>query len=215
MVASECEPFAKTGGLADVVDALSRALGQAGHEVDVYLPRYRGIDPPGDAERLDLHVPTPFGEVHSRFPTGARFSPDGQWVAYASAERGTRTTIYVQPFPPTGAKYQLVAKGFDAPHELAWSPDGKELLYNPGVGRFEAVSVRTQPTFAFGNAVAVPRPFRTAPTNSRTLYDITPGGKFVGLIPAGQTEFGPTATPQIQVVLNWFEELRARVPPPK
>ena len=38
MVASECEPYAKTGGLADVVDALSRALGQLGHEVDVYLP---------------------------------------------------------------------------------------------------------------------------------------------------------------------------------
>ena len=33
MVASECEPFAKTGGLADVVDALSRALGRRGHEV--------------------------------------------------------------------------------------------------------------------------------------------------------------------------------------
>ncbi len=158
---------------------------------------------------------TPFGEVHSRFPTGARFSPDGQWVAYASTERGTRNTIYVQPFPPTGAKYQLFAKGSDIPHEVAWSPDGKELFYNPGVGRFEAVSVRTQPTFAFGNAVAVPRPFRTAPSNSRTLYDITPGGKFVGLIPAGQTEFGPLATPQIHVILNWFEELQARVPPPK
>ena len=43
MIASECEPFAKTGGLADVVDALARALGRAGHEVDVYLPRYRGL----------------------------------------------------------------------------------------------------------------------------------------------------------------------------
>ncbi|MBA3797274.1 MAG: glycogen/starch synthase, partial [Chloroflexi bacterium] len=38
MVASECEPYAKTGGLADVVDALARALGQLGHEADVYLP---------------------------------------------------------------------------------------------------------------------------------------------------------------------------------
>ena len=57
MIASECEPYAKTGGLADVVDALSRALGQAGHEVDVYLPRYRDLDPPQPAERLDLAVP--------------------------------------------------------------------------------------------------------------------------------------------------------------
>jgi starch synthase len=63
MIASECEPYAKTGGLADVVDALSRALGQIGHEVDVYLPRYRGIDPPGpDApERLDLSVQMSYG----------------------------------------------------------------------------------------------------------------------------------------------------------
>jgi starch synthase len=63
MVTSECEPFAKTGGLADVVDALARALGQLGHEVDVYLPRYRGVAPPGPADALDLHVPTPFGAV--------------------------------------------------------------------------------------------------------------------------------------------------------
>ncbi|HYI23520.1 MAG TPA: glycogen/starch synthase [Candidatus Limnocylindrales bacterium] len=57
MVASECEPFAKTGGLADVVDALSRALGRLGHEVDVYLPFYRGIAPPEPAERTELLVP--------------------------------------------------------------------------------------------------------------------------------------------------------------
>jgi starch synthase len=58
MIASECEPYAKTGGLADVVDALSRALGQAGHEVDVYLPLYRGLVAPEGAERLALDVPT-------------------------------------------------------------------------------------------------------------------------------------------------------------
>jgi starch synthase len=39
--ASECVPFAKTGGLADVVGALPRALAAMGHEVSVFLPRYR------------------------------------------------------------------------------------------------------------------------------------------------------------------------------
>jgi starch synthase len=39
--ASECVPFAKTGGLADVVGALPRALAALGHEVTVFLPRYR------------------------------------------------------------------------------------------------------------------------------------------------------------------------------
>jgi len=43
MIASECVPFAKTGGLADVVGALPRALVRLGHSVDVVIPRYRGI----------------------------------------------------------------------------------------------------------------------------------------------------------------------------
>ncbi len=62
MVASECEPWAKTGGLADVVDALSRALGVPepagpGHEVDVYLPWYAGLTPPDGLVPLELRVP--------------------------------------------------------------------------------------------------------------------------------------------------------------
>jgi starch synthase len=57
MVSSECEPFAKTGGLADVVDALARALGRLGHRVDVYLPRYRDVAPPPGAVQQHLSVP--------------------------------------------------------------------------------------------------------------------------------------------------------------
>jgi starch synthase len=59
MVASECEPYAKTGGLADVVDALARALGRLGHQVDVYLPLYRGLRLPVDPApvRTALRVP--------------------------------------------------------------------------------------------------------------------------------------------------------------
>ena len=44
MVASEALPFAKTGGLADVLGALPHALAALGHQVDVMMPRYRGID---------------------------------------------------------------------------------------------------------------------------------------------------------------------------
>lgn len=66
-LAAECEPWAKTGGLADVVDALARALGRlpgAGTDietpVDVFLPRYRGVPVPDDAvTEAPLSVPNP------------------------------------------------------------------------------------------------------------------------------------------------------------
>ena len=44
MLASECVPFAKTGGLADVVGSLPRALAELGDEVAVVLPRYASVD---------------------------------------------------------------------------------------------------------------------------------------------------------------------------
>jgi starch synthase len=72
MLAAECEPWAKTGGLGDVVDALARALGQLGGDavaapVDVFLPRYRSVPvpAPGAIRRIqEVRVPDP------RTPTG-------------------------------------------------------------------------------------------------------------------------------------------------
>src|SRR5687767_8645341 len=47
MVASEAHPFAKTGGLAEVLGALPAALARLGHDVIVVLPKYRGVDDSG------------------------------------------------------------------------------------------------------------------------------------------------------------------------
>jgi len=64
-LASECEPWAKTGGLADVVDALARALGGIGGDaldapVEVFLPRYRSVAVPESIERATVvRVPDP------------------------------------------------------------------------------------------------------------------------------------------------------------
>ena len=62
MIAAECEPWAKTGGLADVVDALARALGRqpggrVDRPVDVFLPRYRSVDVPKSAMETAVRVP--------------------------------------------------------------------------------------------------------------------------------------------------------------
>ena len=63
-IAAECEPWAKTGGLGDVVDALARALGElpaaTGGLVDVFLPRYRAVPvPPDTGPGRKLRVPDP------------------------------------------------------------------------------------------------------------------------------------------------------------
>src|SRR5688572_4586571 len=63
-VAAECEPWAKTGGLGDVVDALARALalvpGATDGLVDVFLPRYRSVPLPADTPPgTPLRVPDP------------------------------------------------------------------------------------------------------------------------------------------------------------
>src|SRR5271163_2538840 len=63
--ASECVPFSKTGGLADVVGALPRALVAAGHQVSVYLPRYRQTKL-SDAQTVVRSITVPFDD-HYRF----------------------------------------------------------------------------------------------------------------------------------------------------
>jgi hypothetical protein len=85
-----------------------------------------------------------------------------------------------------------------------WSPDGRELFFVPGPTQFMAVSVRTQPVFAFTNPIAVPRRFGMAPPGSPRPYDILPDGRFVAVGVANQSE---AALPRIEVIVNWFEEL--------
>jgi eukaryotic-like serine/threonine-protein kinase len=153
------------------------------------------------------------GSIQSAFPPAAVFSPDGKWIAYSAGGVGAAAgSLFVQPFPPTGATYPISKT--TGIHAL-WSPDGKELFYGAAAGpNIVAVSVTTRPTFTFGNPVPVPRMFvNRGPVFERPI-DITLDGKrFLGVVVAGSTAAsGASAAPQIQVVLNWFEELKARVP---
>ncbi|MFL5684918.1 MAG: glycogen synthase [Chloroflexota bacterium] len=84
-LSSECEPWAKTGGLADVVDALARAVGSLDENgidgpVDVFLPRYRGVPDPRPesvlAERV-VAVPDPRARTGSSEVTVVDVQADG------------------------------------------------------------------------------------------------------------------------------------------
>jgi serine/threonine-protein kinase len=159
----------------------------------------------------------PYGDihVHSPMPLSAAFSPDGKWVAYTEPDGGKplpRRKIFVQPFPATGIRHELLRNGIENPNHPAWAPDGKTLFFNPGPDLFKSVAVTATPVFAFGNPVSLPRPFRAAPPWRPREYDVTPDGRFIAAIDRAQYDSGNLVAPQIQVVLNWFEELRARVP---
>ena len=134
-----------------------------------------------------------------------RFSRDGRWLAYISNESG-RYEVYVQPFPGPGGKWQISTEGGTEP---VWNPNGRELFYRSG-GKIMAVDVTTQPGFAAGT----PRklfegPYLPSPLTNPN-YDVSPDGeRFLMLKPADSSGMAPT---QINIVLNWFEELKQKVP---
>ncbi|MEO6223799.1 MAG: hypothetical protein ABIP90_11160, partial [Vicinamibacterales bacterium] len=143
----------------------------------------------------------------------AAFAPDGKWLAYTSTEVGNREEIFVQPFPPTGAKYQISTEGGRAP---LWSPDGTHLYYWAMLSQHVvALDVQTQPTLNTGNVVLLKIVARFNMTGRGRNYDVTPDGKHFVVVTSADRESPDAARPstqQINAVLNWFEELKARVP---
>ena len=154
--------------------------------------------------------PQPFIAMPNSLQLQASFSPDGRWVAYMSTETGsTNPQVYVQPYPATGAKYQITTKGGAAP---LWSPDGKQIFYWWS-GKIFAIDVRTEPAFSFGQPSPLPFPQVAQTAPGLRNFDITPDGRQFLIIPFGNSAAGPTPAPaQINVVLNWFEELKQRAP---
>src|SRR5208283_1470858 len=67
LASSEVHPFSKTGGLADMIGALGKALVRAGHEVRIVTPLYRGIRGKSSGlKRLDWHFDLPLGAAREQ-----------------------------------------------------------------------------------------------------------------------------------------------------
>ncbi len=146
------------------------------------------------------------------YASNSAFAPDGRWFVYESGDSG-QPRIYVQPFPASGAKYEVSEGGGDT--RPLWSPDGRQLFYlqNAGQLRLAAVDVRTQPSFAVGKAMELPIDGIIA--RGARPYDITPDGKqFLVMLSPSEAASGDAPAFQINVVLNWFEDLKTRVPLP-
>jgi serine/threonine protein kinase len=137
-------------------------------------------------------------------------SPDGRWMAYCSDESGQQE-VYVRPFPEVNTgRLQVSVKGGECP---LWSPDGRELFYQIG-DAVMAVPVKTEPTFNAGKPAIL---FRGTYTHWSALeghpWDIHPDGKRFLMMKEPEAVASAGGSPRkINIVLNWFEELKQRVP---
>jgi len=134
----------------------------------------------------------------------AVFSPEGKWLAYVSDEL-SQQQVYVSPYPKADVKYLI--SGEEGGGEPVWSPDGTELFYRSG-NKMMVASIETEPTFRVGKLEQLFQGSYVVSTTTPGFlqyYDISRDGqRFLMIKEAGQG--------QINVVLNWFEELKRLVP---
>ena len=125
-------------------------------------------------------------------------------------EESGRYEVYVQSYPSPGAKTQVSVEGGSAP---AWSGNGRELFFTSwkqDVMRMKAVEIVTDPVLRVG----MPRQlFEGGYIGGSPCrgYDVTPDGQRFLMVGEGEPPPHEPVT-QINVVLNWFEELKRRVP---
>ena len=133
----------------------------------------------------------------------ASLSPNGRWLAYASNETGN-FEIWVESFPTGGGRWQVSTDGGVQPR---WARSGRELFFRSvRSGDMMVTEVETDPTFTFD-----PTPRRLFPAAryeqdlQQWSYDVSNDERFLLIRDLEQDQ-------TLSVVLNWFEELRQRVP---
>jgi Tol biopolymer transport system component len=160
---------------------------------------YSAFDPPTgwDVWMLPLAggQPFPFAATPAE-ERNAKMSPDGRFVAYTLVQ-GERSDVYVQPYPATGAKWQVSREGGQHP---AWSGDGRTLFFASADKKVMAVDVVTR-----GAELTIGQP-RVAVdtriegrerTNQGSPFAVTPNGDRFIVSTAAE------AAVPITVVLNW------------
>ena len=137
----------------------------------------------------------------------ASISPDGRWIAYESSESGRRE-VYVRPFPDVGSGRIPISSGGGT--KPLFAPNGRELFYfDSASGYMLAVPVKTSGEFTRG-APARLFPARYFFTQARN-YDVTSDGQRFLMLKDPPSETGDRTPTPINVVVDWFEELKQRV----
>jgi len=143
-------------------------------------------------------------------------SPDGRWLAFGSDVSG-RWEVYVRPYPGPGLAEPVSLEAAGSP---AWNPNGRELFFvSPAEPAPEHRMMAVD--FAAGSPVRIGRPRLLFRFDNRDLhlrctpvrcYDVAQDGqRFYAVQSRTPLQPSPPVT-HINVVLNWFEELKAKVP---
>lgn len=141
---------------------------------------------------------------HSPFSQfGARFSPNGRWVAYGSTQNGT-ADVWVRPFP-NGAPLRVSAN--DGGHDPIWAADGNELYYLAGNKLMAARGSTAAPELRFEAPRMLFEGGVRYDTNDLVLryYDVAPDGRFVMIEPAEAN------SASVVVTQHWADEISARL----
>jgi serine/threonine-protein kinase len=143
--------------------------------------------------------------VNLRYP---EFSPDGRWIAYVSPESGT-FQIYVQPYPGPGEKVRISTTESTQP---IWTANGREILFRGNSQEFFAAAVKSFNPFQTEDPHVVysEKSGGFSSTTPVRAWDAIPDGQ--RLIVTRDEESKDKPVTQLQIVLNWAEELKRRVP---
>ena len=164
----------------------------------------------------------PLPNLSGNNPFGAPISPDGHWFAYTSGAPGS-LQVFVRPFAngkiAGEGVWQISSAGGAYP---VWSraPGARQLLYLTPEGRVIVVDYTVE-----GNTFNHSKPrlwteklIRTAVGGTAfgrgfPFFDLTPDGKRIIAFEQEEQSKEPRTNLHVTMLLNWFDELRRRLPP--
>ena len=137
-------------------------------------------------------------------------SPNGQWMAYTSNQEG-EYEVYIKPFPEVGKALQKVST--DGGHSPLWSPEGDRLFYR-NKNAVMVVPVKTEPDLKIDSPkVLFQKPYSYDLGSVGNTWDIHPDGdRFLMMKRVEDDKASTKSLRKINIILNWFEELKEKVP---
>ena len=171
----------------------------------------------GPLEIIDVHAgakPVPLFKNQPAPITNATVSPDGRWLAYQSIEGSTVPEIHVRPFPNVEDGHWQITSSFATRPMWSRSARDVELFFFTGtpvkVMRAKVLPSRPGGPFLYETPNALFEATRSRLGQIGRSMDISPDGKrFLMVVPASADIAERQST---MTIVNWFEELRARVP---